>query len=125
MYCGKTFDKESLELRNKLIYWRFKNFHRLREKRRRLEERGLSKEIFGADRESKEISNRVKQMLAPLWLVAGDSIKTDLRKIAQLMTADLKAQNPNYLLELEAKDAIRALWESDQEDIERENNAFR
>jgi len=100
-----TFEEEAQQLRNKLILWRFKNYHKVKEQVRKLEDPSIADEIYADG----NLSSRVKQVTIPLWLTAGDEIKEDLTKLAKSFDAQLKTGDPSYQLELQAQEAIRKI----------------
>jgi len=101
-----NFLKESQALRNKLMMWRFRNYHKVKEKAKELEDKGLAKKVYdGAD----GISSRVKQVILPLWLIGGDTLKKTLTEMAQTFDRLLKIEDPDYLLELQAQDAVKEI----------------
>ncbi len=98
--------EEARHLRNKLILWRFRNYYRIKEKAATLEDKDIASKVYdGAD----NISSRVKQVILPLWLIAGDSMKQTLTNMAQTIDNRLKIEDPEYLLELQARDAIKTI----------------
>ena len=100
------FLQESQLLRNKLIYWRFKNYHKIKEEAKRLEEPSIAEEVYG---KNANISSRIKQVILPLWLVGGDSLKKSLKQLATHVDGRMKVEDPDYLLELRAKDSVEEL----------------
>ena len=98
--------EEAQHLRNKMILWRFRNYYTIKEKAAQLEDKNIASKVYdGAD----NISSRVKQVILPLWLVAGDSMKQTLTDLAQAIDNRLKIEDPEYLLELQAKDAVKTI----------------
>lgn len=96
------FLNEAQTLRNKLILWRFRNFHKIKEASKRLENAAIVKEIYGDG----NVASRIKQIILPLWLIGGDQLKTTLQKLAQTIDERMKVEDPEYLLELQAKKAV-------------------
>jgi hypothetical protein len=64
-----NFLKESQLLRNKLIFWRFKNYYRIKKEATRFEDPKLAEDVFG---KNSKISSRIKQIVLPLWLIGGE-----------------------------------------------------
>ena len=111
LFRMEKFQQEALEIRNKLLLWRFRNYHRIKEKAVELEDPQIATRVYdGAD----NISSRVKQVILPLWLIGGDLMKDTLTNLAKAFDDRLKIEDPDYLLELEAKDAIKALSYGDE-----------
>jgi len=108
LFRMKSFQKEAQELRNKLIYWRFKNYYRIKKRAVKLEDPNIAKEVYG---ENSKISSRIKQVILPLWVVGGDQMKATLKKLAERIDEKMKTEDPNYLLELQAKEAVKSLIE--------------
>jgi len=110
------FLEEAQHLRNKLTLWRFRNYYRIKELAEQLEDKGIASKVYNG---AEGISSRVKQVILPLWLIAGDSMKKTLTELAQTIDNHLKIEDPEYLLELQAKDAVRKisdLLEDDNDD---------
>ena len=112
------FLEESQVIRNKLILWRFRKYYEIKEKAAQLEDKGIASKVYdGAD----NISSRVKQVILPLWLIAGDSMKTTLTDMAKTFDDLLKIEDPDYLLQLQAKDAIQKIIKDSEEKGEHRN----
>jgi hypothetical protein len=102
------FLAESQSLRNKLILWRFRKYHEIKQKAAQLEDKDIASKVYdGAD----NISSRVKQVILPLWLIAGDAMRQTLTDMAKTFDNLLKIEDPDYLLELQAKDAVKKIAE--------------
>ena len=102
------FLAESQTLRNKLMMWRFRNYGKIKLAASQLEDKGMAAKVYdGAD----NVSSRVKQVILPLWLIAGDSMKQTLTEMAKTFDNLLKIEDPDYLLELQAKDAVQKIIE--------------
>jgi hypothetical protein len=105
------FLAESQLLRNKLLLWRFRNYYKIKEEAAQLEDKEIASKIYdGAD----NLSSRVKQVILPLWLIAGDSMKQTLTDMAKTFDNLLKIEDPDYLLELQARDAVKDLVNENQ-----------
>lgn len=111
------FQEEAQTLRNKLILWRFRNYRRIKEEAAKLESSTIASDVYdGAD----NISSRVKQVILPLWLIGGDPIKATLSDLAKRIDDHLKIEDPNYLLEMQAKEAVKEILrnlENEQETV--------
>jgi len=100
------FLAESQTLRNKLMMWRFRNYSKIKLVASQLEDKGMAAKVYdGAD----SVSSRVKQVILPLWLIAGDSMKQTLTEMAKTFDNLLKIEDPDYLLQLQARDAIQEI----------------
>lgn len=106
----ETFYEKALHLRNKLLLWRFKNYLRFKEMVKRLEDPDLEAEIFG----DLDISGRIKQVIAPIWLIADDTLRAKIREIAQALDQDIKARDKTYQVSLQVSDATRELLALDK-----------
>jgi len=103
---------ESQTLRNKLVLWRFRNYSKIKLAASQLEDKGMAAKVYdGAD----SVSSRVKQVILPLWLIAGDSMKQTLTDIAKTFDNLLKIEDPDYLLQLQARDAIENIVKDAEE----------
>lgn len=116
----EKFDGQALLLRNKLTLWRFRNYSRIKEESARLEDKHLSKEVYGDSKESRLLSSRVKQIILPLWLIGNEHLQSKLIELAKKINTKLKVQDWKYMLELEAREAIKTLWAEDQERLQLE-----
>jgi len=106
LFRMERFLEEAQRLRNKLILWRFRNYHKIKGLAAQLEEPGIAEKLYnGADR----VSSRVKQIILPLWLIMGDRMKEQLVNLAKTIDAQLKAADEDYLLEVEAREAAISL----------------
>jgi hypothetical protein len=113
------FCDEAVSLRNKLTLWRFKNYYRVKETASELEEPHIAEKVYDG---ANNISSRVKQVILPLWLIGGDSMKETLTKLAETFDRRLKIEDPDYLLELQARDAVKEIAEAlESEDEETVN----
>jgi hypothetical protein len=100
------FLAESQTLRNKLMMWRFRNYGKIKRDASQLEDKGIAGKVYdGAD----SVSSRVKQVILPLWLIAGDSMKQTLTDMAKTFDDLLKIEDPDYLLQLQARDAVEKI----------------
>lgn len=106
LFRMNKFKQEAQVLRNKLIGWRFKNYYRIKEETTKLEDPNIVKEVYGED---SKISSRIKQIVLPLWLVGGKQIRAGIKEFTVQFDEKLKAEDPDYALELQAKDAVNAI----------------
>jgi hypothetical protein len=112
---------ESQKLRNKLTLWRFRNYGKIKQAAKELEDKGVAAKVYdGAD----SVSSRVKQVILPLWLIGGDSMKQTLTDMAKTFDNILKIEDPDYLLQLQARDAVEKIVK-DVEEEEQESGEHR
>ena len=100
------FLAQAQTLRNKLLLWRFRNYYNVKEKAKRLEDKDIADMVYDG---AEGISSRVKQVILPLWLIAGDELKGMLTNLAKEVDTKLKIEDPDYLLEVQAKAAVTEL----------------
>ena len=109
LFRMEKFMREAQTLRNKLILWRFRNYHRVKGLVAELEKPDIAEKIYNG---GGQISNRVKQVILPLWLVAGDKTRAQLVNLALTFDSQLKAADSDYVLEVEAREAASAMIEN-------------
>jgi hypothetical protein len=98
LFRDKKFLAEAQALRNKLILWRFRKYNGLKTKIETLE----NPEI---DLELRISSSRIKEVLTPLLLLNPD-FRPEIEALAREMEEQLKASDPDWMLEEALKDAI-------------------
>jgi hypothetical protein len=104
LFRMNRFMLEAQQLRNKLILWRFRNYGEIKQKAAQLEEKGLADKVYDG---AKGISSRIKQVILPLWLLSkGSEMKVTLTNLAKAYDRKMKLEDPDYLLELQAKEAV-------------------
>jgi len=114
LFRMQKFEEEAGKLRNKLVLWRFRNYYRVKEEAKKLEEPEIAEKLYdGADR----ISSRVKQVILPLWLVMGEEMREQLVALAKTFDERLKAEDSEYMLELEVREAVAKLAEEKPEEV--------
>ncbi|MEM2263538.1 MAG: hypothetical protein QW160_04890, partial [Candidatus Bathyarchaeia archaeon] len=114
LFRMERFEEEAQRLRNKLILWRFRNYYRVKEEAKKLEQPEIAEKLYdGADR----VSSRVKQVILPLWLVMGEQMREELVALAKTFDERLKAEDSEYLLELETREAVARLVENSPEGV--------
>jgi hypothetical protein len=106
LFRMEKFLIEAQDLRNKLILWRFRNYHRIREAVKALEEPKIAEKVYNR---AGNVSSRVKQVILPLWLIGGEAMRETLTKLAKTFDERLKIEDPDYLLELQARDAVKTI----------------
>jgi hypothetical protein len=97
-FRDKKFLAEAQALRNKLILWRFRKYNGLKTKIETLE----NPEI---DLELRISSSRIKEVLTPLLLLNPD-FRPEIEALAREMEEQLRASDPDLMLEEALKDAI-------------------
>jgi hypothetical protein len=102
------FLAQAQHLRNKLTLWRFRNYYKVQDEAQKLEDAGIAKEVYDG---AENISSRVKQVILPLWLIADESLRETLKELAKTFDSLLKTEDPDYLLELQAKEAVKEIIE--------------
>jgi len=108
LYLAEKFFKEALQLRNKMLTWRFRNYHRFKEKMHDLEGTEIIKETYGED---SKISTRIQQITLPLTLVSPGLSET-IKEIAVEHDEVLKSLDEDAILEERLKEAVQALVKS-------------
>lgn len=98
LFRDKKFLAEALALRNKLILWRFRKYNELKAKIGALETPEIDSELIIS-------SSRIKEVLTPLLLLNPD-FKQEIQALAQELEEQLKASDPDWMLEEALKDAI-------------------
>ena len=101
---GQRFLEETRKLRNKLILWRFRRYHELKEKVLILEEPDIQETLFPGQK----IEPRIAQILAPLWLI-GPKLRDFIHELGDLLTERAKSMDYDGFLWEEVKDAVRKL----------------
>ena len=107
LFRHEGFMRECLMLRNKLLMWRFRNYHKVKEAMKRIEGTELFKEVYGEDVEG--LHPRVKQVFLPLGLIAPDERKRELLERAAAAYEMLKSIDEEALLVDQVEDAITEL----------------
>jgi hypothetical protein len=111
LFRHKKFEKEALELRNKYLMWRFKNYHKLK---RLIEEKIEDKKIFeeAAGEKLLDVRSRIKQVITPLLLIAQNSkVKKILVDSAKAFEVELKQLDPTEGFKSEIEASLRDLLE--------------
>jgi hypothetical protein len=110
LYRNERFKAEAQELRNKLIMWRFKNYHKLKAKISQLESPDFEKSL------GFNVSSRIKEIIAPLILL-GDQYKPIVEKVALELEAQLLT-DPEVQLELAFNQALGKIFYNLEENQE-------
>ncbi|MEM2281881.1 MAG: hypothetical protein QXZ68_07885, partial [Candidatus Bathyarchaeia archaeon] len=98
LYRDKKFLAEAQALRNKLILWRFRKYHELKQKAETLETPELETELNVS-------SSRIKEVLAPLLLL-NPEFKQEINELAQELEAQIKSSDPDWQLEEQFNEAL-------------------
>jgi len=106
LFRMSRFLREASELRNKLLLWRFRNYHRIKTEAEKLEDPNIIDRVYDG---GGDISSRVKQVILPLWLISEEPIRRRLTNIAKFFDERLKIEDPDYLLRLQAQDAVKEI----------------
>jgi hypothetical protein len=82
-FLGQTFEAEAESLRNKLLLWRLRNYLRIKDRARLLEDPSLHKTIFGDG----GVDPRVAQILLPLLILTeDDGLRKSVIRLGELLT---------------------------------------
>jgi hypothetical protein len=103
LFRDKKFLAEAQALRNKLILWRFRKYNALKAKIETLETPEIDLELSVS-------SSRIKEVLTPLLLLNPD-FKPEIQALAQELEEQLRASDPDWMLEEAIKDAIMRVQE--------------
>jgi len=105
LYRAEQFRAEALELRNKLLLWRFRNYGRVVEVAKELEKQGLFKEAF-----SGKVEPRIAQIILPLALVfENPELRKALIAMAESKSEEVRALDPDVWLEEEVPTVIKEM----------------
>jgi hypothetical protein len=86
----------ALRIRNKLLMWRFRNYHKFKERiSATIEDPSAYEELYGKD---SQVSSRIKQITFPLSLVAGDKMRETIKSLAEEHDALLKSLDQDRVL---------------------------
>ncbi len=100
-----AFFVEALRLRNKLLLWRFRHYFKVKKALERLSDPGLEAELYG----NLQVSGRIKQVFAPLFLIAPDDFKATLLAAAQIKDAALKTGDLDQQIAIQVEDTLRQM----------------
>jgi len=99
-----TFSTEALNLRNKLILWRFHTYHDIKKRIAALET-----SEFVATLNINSVSSRIKEILAPLALVSED-FKSHIPDLASELDEELR-NDRDFQLEMEFNEALAKIMD--------------
>jgi len=113
LYRWKKFNQQALELRNKLLMWRFRHYYEIKEKLADLEDVDIVKKLFGEDL---NVSSRVKEIIVPIALVVDQETRSILKEAA--IEHDIAVKQIDFEANFEAE-LIKALEElKDEEQLD-------
>jgi len=112
LYRDKKFMEEAQVLRNKLILWRFRKYHELKEQTGLLEKPDFEREFEGLN-----ISSRIKEIIGPLALI-NPAFKPVINDLAKELDELLKT-DPDAQLEQAFNEALTKIYdELEEEEVE-------
>lgn len=106
LYRMEKFKAQAQKLRNKLMLWRFRNYHNFKSKVHELENTELLKELY----QDVEVKSRIKQVLTPLTLISQE-LKDGIITLAKEVSEALNTTDPEVEFEIEVKTALQRLNE--------------
>lgn len=118
LYLMDEFDRWAERLRSKLLLWRLRNYRKYLSFSNLLEDRDFAKTLF----KGLKISARIKQIIAPLMITSNEEGRERLKAIAQFLDADIKLKNPEVTLEIQAKNALKNLIETEKVEVIHRNS---
>ncbi|MCD6528958.1 hypothetical protein J7L06_01525 [Candidatus Bathyarchaeota archaeon] len=113
LFLMDEFDGWAEKLRSKLLLWRLRNYRKYLSISNLLEDKDFAKTLF----KGLKISARIKQIIAPLMITSNGKGREMLKAIAQFLDADIKLKNPEVTLEIQAKNALKNLIETDKVEV--------
>ncbi len=114
---SEGFYEDAFHLRNKLTLWRFRRYHDFKKQVRRLEDPDLETEIFGG----LKVSGRIMQVIAPLWLIADQSLRGLIREMAETLDSSIKAKDETYQTSIHVREALIQLLDFKSVEIQDRN----
>jgi len=100
LFRMQKFSAQALELRNKLLMWRFEHYHEIKSKAGILETQEINRELG-----LMHISSRIKEVIAPIYLVSEALSREEIVNLAYELDRQLMA-DPYYELELQFNKAL-------------------
>jgi len=113
LYRWKKFNQQALELRNKLLMWRFRHYHEIKEKLDQLEDIDIVKKLFG---EELNVSSRVKEIIVPIALVVDQETRNVLKEAAIEHDIAIKQIDLEANFEAQVIEALQELKDEEQLD---------
>ena len=108
LYRDKQFMEAAKALRNKLILWRFRNYHKLKERISLLETPEFEKNL-----DLKDVSSRVKEIIGPLTLI-GQDFNSVIQSVAEELEEQLLT-DPEAQLERQFNTALLKIYDEFEE----------
>jgi hypothetical protein len=103
----KQFAEGALELRNKLLLWRFRNYNQLKDRiTTTLEDPKSYDALYGED---SSVSSRIKQVTFPLSLIMSDQMRAKIRRFAEEHDALLKSLDEDRAIAEQIEAALKEL----------------
>lgn len=106
LFRWKKFNAQALQLRNKLLLWRFKHYYEFKQKVDQLEDPDVTKKIFG---EELDVSSRVKEIILPIALLTNGKTLKILKEAAVQHDKILKQLDLEADFENQVSEALRDL----------------
>ena len=104
------FKADALNLRNKLLLWRFRNHRRILKTVSTLEEKGLFKSMFNST-----VEPRIAQIILPLCLLFEDErLRIGLKELVERKTKEVKSLDPDSWMEEEIPRIIKELGKKER-----------
>ncbi|MCD6240166.1 hypothetical protein J7K27_01390 [Candidatus Bathyarchaeota archaeon] len=94
LFRMQKFAAQALELRNKLLMWRFDHYHEMKAKAAILETEQINRELG-----LMHVSSRIKEVVAPIFLVSETLSREEIVNLAYELDQQLLT-NPEFELEL-------------------------
>ncbi|MCD6421888.1 hypothetical protein J7L13_00880 [bacterium] len=112
LFRSKKFFEEALKIRNKLLMWRFRNYHRLKQRINEvLEDPDITKIVTGE--ELPDIRSRIKQIILPLLIIVEDEdLKKQIIDFARRFQEELRSIDPDEEFKDRVETALKELLQS-------------
>jgi hypothetical protein len=100
----RQFVEQALQIRNKLLMWRLKNYNAFKERiAATMEDPAAYEDLYGKD---SKISSRIKQITFPLSLVASPAMRETIKQFAEEHDALLKSLDEDRIIGQQVKDVL-------------------
>ncbi|MCD6241405.1 hypothetical protein J7K27_07835, partial [Candidatus Bathyarchaeota archaeon] len=110
LFRMQKFAAQALELRNKLLMWRFDHYHEMKAKAAILETEQINKEL-----NLMHVSSRIKEVVAPIYLVSEALSREEIINLAYELDRQLLA-DPDFELELQFNRALLKILDQAEAD---------
>ena len=110
LFRMEKFAAQALELRNKLLMWRFDHYHEMKAKAAILETEQISKEL-----NLMHVSSRIKEVVAPIYLVSEALSREEIINLAYELDQQLLT-DPEFELELQFNRALLKILDQAEAD---------